>query len=65
MKLTGKNIKDIEMLESLKKEIKAFEKDRVYNDLLNFYRLDDLYEVYYKLQTKLYHNIQQDEIILK
>ena len=57
MKLTGKNIKDMEMLESLKKEIKAFEKDRVRNDLLNFYRLDDLYEVYYKLQTKLYHNI--------
>ena len=58
MKLTGKNIKDMEMLESLKKEIKAFEKDRVHNDLLNFYRLDDLYELYYKLQTKLYHNIQ-------
>ena len=58
MKLTGKNIKDMEMLESLKKEIKAFEKDRIHNDLLNFHKLDDLYEVYYKLQTKLYHNIQ-------
>ena len=57
MKLTGKNIKDMEMLESLKKEIKAFEKDRAHNDLLNFHKLDDLYEVYYKLQTKLYHNI--------
>ena len=65
MKLTGKNIKDIEMLESLKKEIKAFEKDRIYNDLLNSHRLDDLYEIYYRLQTNLYHNIQQDEIILK
>ena len=53
MKLTGKNIKDIEMLESLKKEIKAFEKDRAHNDLLNFHKLDDLYEVYYKLQDKL------------
>ena len=53
MKLTGKNIKDMEMLESLKKEIKAFEKDRVHNDLLNFHKLDDLYEVYYKLQDKL------------
>ena len=65
MKLTGKNIKDMEMLESLKKEIKAFEKDRVHNDLLNFCRLDDLYEIYYKLQTNLYRNIQQDEIVLK
>ena len=58
MKLTGKNIKDMEILESLKKEIKVFEKDRAHNDLLNFHKLDDLYEVYYKLQTKLYHNIQ-------
>ena len=53
MKLTGKYIKDIEILESLKKEIKAFEKDRIKNDLLNFHKLDDLYEVYYKLQDKL------------
>ncbi|MGN1033253.1 MAG: hypothetical protein ACI4PU_07285 [Intestinibacter sp.] len=53
MELTGKYIKDMEMLEALKKEIKSFEKDRVQNDLLNSHKFDDLYEVYYKLQDKL------------
>ena len=53
MEFTGKYIKDIEMLEALKKEIKAFEKDRIRNDLLNFHKFDDLYEICYRLQDKL------------
>ena len=49
MELTGLQIKNMQMLEDLKKTIKEFEIKRIENDLLNRYKYTDLYEVYYKL----------------
>ena len=49
MKLTGLQIRNMQMLEDLKKTIKEFEIKRIENDLLNRYKYTDLYEVYYKL----------------
>ena len=49
MELTGLQIRNMEMLEDLKKTIKEFEIKRIENDLLNRYKYTDLYEVYYKL----------------
>ena len=49
MKLTGLQIKNMQMLEDLEKTIKEFEIKRIENDLLNANKYDDLYEVYYKL----------------
>ena len=49
MELTGLQIKNMQMLEDLKKTIKELEMKRIENDLLNRYKYTDLYEVYYKL----------------
>ena len=49
MELTGLQIRNMQMLEDLKKTIKEFELKRIENDLLNRYKYDDLYEIYYKL----------------
>ena len=49
MELTGLQIRNMQMLEDLKKTIKEFELKRIENDLLNRYKYTDLYEVYYKL----------------
>ena len=49
MKLTGLQIRNMEMLEDLEKTIKELEIKRIENDLLNRYKYTDLYEVYYKL----------------
>ena len=49
MELTGLQIRNMQMLEDLKKTIKEFEIKRIENDLLNRYKYTDLYEVYYKL----------------
>ena len=49
MELTGLQIRNMQMLEDLKKTIKEFEIKRIENDLLNRYKYDDLYEIYYKL----------------
>ena len=49
MELTGLQIKNMEMLEDLKKTIKEFEIKRIENDLLNTNKYADLYEVYSKL----------------
>ena len=49
MELTGLQIRNMQMLEDLEKTIKEFEIKRIENDLLNRYKYDDLYEIYYKL----------------
>ena len=49
MKLTGLQIRNMQMLEDLKKTIKEFEIKRIENDLLNTNKYADLYEVYSKL----------------
>ena len=49
MKLTGLQIRNMQMLEDLEKTIKEFELKRIENDLLNRHKYTDLYEVYYKL----------------
>ena len=49
MELTGLQIRNMQMLEDLKKTIKELEIKRIENDLLNRYKYDDLYEIYYKL----------------
>ena len=49
MELTGLQIRNMQMLEDLKKTIKEFELKRIENDLLNRYKYTDLYEVYSKL----------------
>ena len=49
MELTGLQIRNMQMLEDLKKTIKELEMKRIKNDLLNTDKYDDLYKVYYKL----------------
>ena len=49
MKLTGLQIRNMQMLEDLEKTIKELEMKRIENDLLNANKYSDLYEVYYKL----------------
>ena len=49
MELTGLQIRNMQMLEDLKKTIKEFEIERIENDLLNATKYTDLYKVYYKL----------------
>ena len=49
MKLTGLQIRNMQMLEDLEKTIKEFEMKRIENDLPNTDKYTDLYEVYYKL----------------
>ena len=49
MELTGLQIRNMQMLEDLKKTIKEFEIKRIGNDLLNTDKYDDLYKVYYRL----------------
>ena len=49
MELTGLQIRNMEMLEDLKKTIKELEMKRIENDLLNANKYEELYKVYYKL----------------
>ena len=49
MELTGLQIRNMQMLEDLKKTIKELEMKRIENDLLNATKYADLYKVYYKL----------------
>ena len=55
MKLTGLQIRNMEMLEDLKKTIKEFEIKRIENDLLNTVEYSDLYEVHQKLLWGVIH----------
>ena len=49
MELTGLQIKNMQMLEDLKKTIKELEMKRIENDLMNATKYTDLYKVYYRL----------------
>ena len=49
MKLTGLQIRNMQMLEDLEKTIKELEMKRIENDLLNTDKYTDLYKVYYRL----------------
>ena len=55
MELTGLQIKNMQMLEDLKKIIKEFELKRIENDLLNTDKYSDLYEVHQKLLWGVIH----------
>ena len=55
MELTGLQIRNMEMLEDLKKTIKEFELKRIENDLLDTDKYSDLYEVYQKLLEGVRH----------
>lgn len=49
MKLTGLQIRNIQMLQDLEKMIKELEKNRIEKDLLNKNKYAELYKVYYRL----------------
>ena len=49
MELTGLQIRNMQMLEDLKKTIKELEMKRIENDLLNANKYTGLYKVYYRL----------------
>ena len=53
MKLTGLQIRNMQMLEDLQKTIKEFEIKRIETDLLNIDKYADLYEVCYRLLESL------------
>ena len=53
MKLTGLQIRNMQMLEDLQKTIKEFEMKRIETDLLNTNKYTDLYEVCYRLLESL------------
>ena len=53
MKLTGLQIRNMQMLEDLQKTIKEFEMKRIETDLLNIDKYADLYEVCYRLLESL------------
>ena len=49
MKLTGLQIRNMQMLQDLEKMIKELETKRIEKDLLNANKYKELYKVYYKL----------------
>ena len=53
MKLTGLQIRNMQMLEDLQKTIREFEIKRIETDLLNTNKYADLYEICYKLLESL------------
>ena len=53
MKLTGLQIRNMQMLEDLQKTIKEFEIKRIETDLLNTNKYADLYEICYRLLETL------------
>ena len=53
MKLTGLQIRNMQMLDDLLKSIKELELKRIENDLLNTDKYADLYEVCYRLLESL------------
>ena len=53
MKITGLQIRNMQMLEDLQKTIKEFEIKRIETDLLNTNKYADLYEVCYRLLETL------------
>ena len=53
MKLTGLQIRNMQILDDLQKTIKDFEIKRIETDLLNIDKYADLYKVCYKLLESL------------
>ena len=53
MKLTGLQIRNMQMLEDIQKIVKEFEMKRIETDLLNIDKYADLYEICYKLLESL------------
>ena len=49
MKLTGLQIRNMQMLQDLEKMIKELEKNRIEKDLLNKIKYAELYKVYHRL----------------
>lgn len=49
MKLTGLQIRNMQMLQDLEKMIKEFEIKRIEHDLLNKNKYAELYKVYHRL----------------
>ena len=44
---------DMERYIAIKDEIKAFEEERITNNIMDYYRYHELYRLLYKLQAKL------------
>ena len=49
----GTQAMDMERYIAIKNEIKAFEQERINNDIMEYYRYSELYRLLYKLQAKL------------
>lgn len=64
MNLTGMDIKKLETLHNLEKEIKYFELDRIEHDLLNTKKLQPLYDIYYRLQQEIKEDLKWQDLML-
>ena len=49
----GTQAMDMERYIAIKNEIKAFEQERLANNIMDYYRYHELYRLLYKLQAKL------------
>ena len=49
----GRHAMDMERYIAIKNEIKAFEEERITNNIMDYYRYHELYRLLYKLQAKL------------
>ena len=49
----GTQAMDMERYIAIKNEIKAFEQERITNNIMDYYRYHELYRLLYKLQAKL------------
>ena len=49
----GTQAMDMERYIAIKDEIKAFEEERITNNIMDYYRYHELYRLLYKLQAKL------------
>ena len=49
----GTQAMDMERYITIKDEIKAFEEERISNNIMDYYRYHELYRLLYKLQAKL------------
>ena len=48
----GTQAMDMERYIAIKDEIKAFEEERITNNIMDYYRYHELYRLLYKLQAK-------------
>ena len=49
----GTQAMDMERYIAIKHEIRAFEQERITNNIMDYYRYHELYRLLYKLQAKL------------